>query len=239
MGAFERVRQRLSGLLGAPAPDEQEVALPVEAEDALRTLAQEDPNDVEAFRRLAETVRRRAAEGRVEVDASRAADDAVWALAEELAHSPKAWYPLVEMARLSIRDDREAAMRRLATATDRDPSGTALATSLRMLRREGFPAEALSLGVGHWRPHEHEPQAGRHVVAAAVEAGRHGEARRHLDALGLHPDTGAVARLREDLERLIAEAERARPARLREFERTGEMPRIVVDVRDDESSPRP
>ncbi|HEX2809935.1 MAG TPA: hypothetical protein VHN80_27545, partial [Kineosporiaceae bacterium] len=43
----------------------------------------EDPNDVEAFPRLAEIVRRRAGEGHVGGDQQRAADDAVWALAEE------------------------------------------------------------------------------------------------------------------------------------------------------------
>jgi len=243
MSTFERIRQRLSSVLapGQPAPDD--VALGDEADEALRTLVQADPNDVEAFARLAKIVYRSAAEGREHIgDPEKAADDAVWALAEELAHSPKAWYPLVEMARLSIKDDREAAMRRLGTAAERDPSGRALAMGLRMLRETGHPAEALSLGVGHWRPTEHDPEAGRHIVAAAVESGRTAEARRHLQALAQHPDRPAVDRHVEELDRLIAEAERARPAREREYERTGEMPRIVVDTReekvgDDKSRP--
>ena len=154
----------------------------------------EDPNDVEAFPRLAEIVRRRAGEGHVGGDQQRAADDAVWALAEELAHNGKAWYPLIELARLSVHDDRDAALRRLATASDRDPSGRALATGLAMLRETQMPSDALGLGVAHWRPREHDLEAGR-----------------HLAALSLHPDSGRVAALRAELEGLLArlEAERA------------------------------
>jgi hypothetical protein len=180
-------------------------------EDDLRAhLKNDDPNDVEAFARLAETVRQRAAEGHPEQDRVRAANDAVWALAEELAHSQKAWYPLVEMARLSIEDDREASLRRLSTAAERDPTGRALAMGLQMLRETGHPGDALNLGVGHWRPRDHDIEAGRQLVEAAIEAGRHGEARRHLDALSAHPDQGRAAALRAELERRIAQSEPAR-----------------------------
>jgi hypothetical protein len=182
-------------------------------EDDLRTHLNDDPNDVEAFARLAETVRRRAAEGHPEQDRARAADDAVWALAEELAHSPRAWYPLVEMARLSIEDDREASLRRLSTAAERDSTGHALAMGLQMLRETGHPGDALNLGVGHWRPREHDIEAGRQLVEAAIEAGRHGEARRHLEALSAHPDQGRVAALRAELERRIAQSEPVREVR--------------------------
>ena len=182
-------------------------------EDDLRAHLNDDPNDVEAFARLAETVRRRAAEGHPEQDRARAADDAVWALAEELAHSPRAWYPLVEMARLSIEDDREASLRRLSTAAERDSTGHALAMGLQMLRETGHPGDALNLGVGHWRPREHDIEAGRQLVEAAIEAGRHGEARRHLEALSAHPDQGRVAALRAELERRIAQSEPVREAR--------------------------
>jgi hypothetical protein len=187
------------------------VSLP---EDDLRAhLKNDDPNDVEAFARLAETVRRRAAEGHPEQDRARAANDAVWALAEELAHSSKAWYPLVEMARLSIEDDREAALRRLSTAAERDSTGRALAMGLQMLRETGHPGDALNVGVGHWRPREHDIEAGRQLVEAAIEAGRHGEARRHLEALSMHPDQGRVAALRAELERRIAQSEPVRDVR--------------------------
>ncbi len=195
---------------------------PVDAarEDRLRLRLHDDPNDEQAFDELAEIVRRRAAEGHVPegrlgqpvppADLERAANDAVWALAEEMAGNPRAWHPLVELARLSIRDDREGALRRLGTAAERDPSGRALVEGLAMLREVGLPDEALGLGVGHWRPREHDVEAGRHLVQAAVEAGRMGEARRHLDALGLHPDQGRVAPLRAELEREINMAERKR-----------------------------
>jgi hypothetical protein len=195
---------------------------PVDAarEDRLRLRLHDDPNDDAAFSELAEIVRRRAAEGHVPegrlgqpvppADPDRAANDAVWALAEEMAGNPRAWHPLIELARLSIRDDREGSLRRLGTAAERDPSGRALVEGLAMLREAGLPDEALGLGVGHWRPREHDVEAGRHLVQAAVEAGRMGEARRHLDALGLHPDQGRVAPLRAELEREIHLAERKR-----------------------------
>jgi hypothetical protein len=172
----------------------------------------ENPNEVDSFHRLAEIVRRRAGEGHVGGDQQRAADDAVWALAEELAHNSRAWYPLIELARLSVHDDRDAALRRLATAADRDPSGRALATGLAMLREAQLPSDALGLGVAHWRPREHDLEAGRHLVLAAVESGRIGDARRHLDALSAHPDAGRVAELRAELEGLIAQLEAERAA---------------------------
>jgi hypothetical protein len=180
-------------------------------EAALWERLRHDPNDIEAFPRLAEIVRYHAAEGHEEGDRQRAADDAVWALAEELAHNARAWYPLIEMGRLSVHDDRDAALRRLATAADRDPSGRALATGLAVLREEQLPNDALGLGMAHWRPVEHDLEAGRHLVLAAIEARRVGDARRHLDALSAHPDAGRVAELRAELEGLIRqfEAERA------------------------------
>lgn len=176
-------------------------------EARLRERLHEDPNDVQAFNRLADIVRRRAAEGHADGDPQRAADDAVWALAEEVARDHHAWHPLVELARLSVHEDREGAMRRLATAAERDTAGEGLAAGLAMLREAGMPNEALGLGVGHWRPREHTIEAGRHLVHAAVEAGRIGEARRHLEALSDHPDKGKVAPVRAELERAIAGAD--------------------------------
>jgi hypothetical protein len=200
---------RGSGPADAPVPtaaDPFEEPLPVDAaeENRLWAVLREDPNDVVAFAHLAEVIRRHAAQGHPVNERVRSADDAVWSLAEELAHSPRAWFPLVELARLSIHDDREQALRRLATASERDPSGDALATGLLMLRDAGLPGDALNLGVGHWRPREHDLEAGRQLVEAAVEAGRVGEARRHLQALGQHPDAHGAAVLRSELERLIA-----------------------------------
>ncbi len=177
----------------------------------------EDPNDPTAFGALAEIVRRRAAEvgpdgdpltaPQDEMAKQRAADLAVWALAEELAGHPRAWYPLIELARLSIHDDHEGALRRLSTAAERDPTGHALLEGLDMLRGAGLPVEALGLGVGHWRVREQPVEIARHLVHASIEAGRPLEAKQHLNALDLHPDTEAVARLRAELDATISRAD--------------------------------
>jgi hypothetical protein len=186
-------------------------------EDSVRALLHEDPNDVRAFRALAEIVRRRAAEmgpdgdpltaPQDDVEKQKAADLAVWALAEELAGNPRAWYPLVELARLSVHDDHEGTLRRLTTAAERDPSGQALAESLGVLREAGLPVEAIGLGVGHWRVKEHTPEVGRHLVLAALEADRPLEAKHHLNALDMHPDAEAVAKIRPELQQAVAQAE--------------------------------
>lgn len=213
MGLLDRLRGRLRAVAAPSARDKS--AAPrrrrrvdgPEADDhqvALRARLHDDPNDAEAFAALAEIVRRQAAEGHEDAERRpRAVADAEWALAEELAHSSRAWYPLIELGRLSLHEDLEGAQRRLGIAVEREPTGRALAESLAMLRREGMPEVALSLGVGHWRPREHVPAAGRELVQAAAEAGRIGEARRHLDALAQRPDAD-VTDLRDQLDALAA-----------------------------------
>ncbi|MGZ4611967.1 MAG: hypothetical protein ACXV1K_02165 [Kineosporiaceae bacterium] len=226
MAALDRMRRRLSRSR-QPAERAAAPAPPTPAEEArLWAVLREDPNDVQSFHALAEIVRRRAEEGHRGGDPRKAADDAVWALAEELAHSGRAWYPLIELGRLSLHDDRDQALRRLATASDRDPSGVALATAAKMLRDEGRPDDALGLGVGHWRPRDHDVEVGRQLVRAAVEARRPGEARRMLDTLSTHPDTAQVVAARAELEPLVAEAERNRAS----GPSSGQIP--VVDVRE-------
>lgn len=166
----------------------------------------DDPNNVPAFRALAELVRRHAI-GQINEDdplsaavdspgRDRAADLAVWALGEELAGNPRAWYPLIEVARLSLADDHDGALRRLGTAAERDPDGRGLAEGIKLLRQAGQPAEALNLGVGHWRVREHNIEVGHELVLAALEAGRPAEAKMHLDALASHPDRSAAFALR-------------------------------------------
>jgi hypothetical protein len=230
MGVLDRIRRRLAGEQ-PPAQERPAVAAPVAptpAEEArLWAVLREDPNDVQSFHALAEIVRRWGEEGHEGGDPRKAADDAVWSLAEELAHSPRAWYPLIELGRLSVHDDREQALRRLATASDRDPTGCALATAVQMLREEGLPAEALGLGVGHWRLKEHVVEVGRQLVLAAAEAGRTADARRTLDVLGSHPDTEKVEQVRPELQRAVEEAERIRAAA---GPPSGQIP--VVDVRE-------
>lgn len=186
-------------------------------EDSVRALLHEDPNDERAFQALAEIVRRRAAEmapdgdpltaPHDDVEKQKAADLAVWALAEELAGHPRAWYPLVELARLSVHDDHDGTVRRLTTAAERDATGRALAEGLAVLRESGMPVEALGLGVGHWRVKEHTVEVARHLVHAAIEADRPLEAKHHLQALDMHPDQEAAGRIRPDLERAVAQAE--------------------------------
>src|SRR3954469_14346131 len=208
MGALDRIRRRLnSGRPPAPREPDPPAALATPEEEArLWAVLREDPNDVQSFHALAEIVRGWAAEGHAAGDPRKAADDAGWSLAEELAHSGKAWYPLIELGRLSVHDDREQALRRFATASDRDPSGKALAQGVQVLRDEGLPSEAIGLGVGHWRPREHQVEVGRQLVLAAIEARRPSDARRNLENLTLSGDAEAVARARKELEPLVAEA---------------------------------
>ncbi len=184
-------------------------------EDALRSVLSDDPNNERAFSALAEVVRRRAAEAYeaehdplrapgVAQERERAANLAVWSLGEELAGNPRAWYPLVELARLSVDDDHESATRRLVTAAERDPTGRALAAGIELLRTNGRPGEALNLGVGHWKVRDQIPEVGEQLVLAALESGRPAEARQYLDALAEHPD--AEAAVQDLLPRLQAAA---------------------------------
>jgi len=212
---FRRLFQRPAPVsrVGARRPSSAAPAGDEAREDRLRARLATDPNDVDAFRELAELVRRRADGPQpaddpltptddpesAEQERARRGDLAVWALAEELAGHPRAWYPLVELARLSVGEDHEQAVRRLVTAHERDASGTALAHGLGVLRDAARPGEALALGTGHWRVREHDPEVGRHLVLAAIEAGRPDEAERHLAAFDLHPDDVLVAPLRVEL----------------------------------------
>src|SRR5690625_4591782 len=115
---------------GAAQPEDAEAQ-----EAALRERLHEDPNDLQAFAQLAELIRWRteSAEQQDPLIAEATGSDvdariraAQWALAEELAGNPRAWHPLIELARLSLDDDHEAALRRLGTACERDRSGRAL-----------------------------------------------------------------------------------------------------------------
>lgn len=216
MGAFARFRGRLGRRKAQPAqvqPEERGSVSTIHdsaPEELLHAALAEDPNDTVAFGKLAALVRVRAAEGHLAGDPGQAEAFAVWALAEELAHDQRAWFPLIELARLSLAEDRDAALRRLGIAAERDPSGSALTQGVALLREAEDYDAALALGMGHWRPEEHPLAAGRELVVAAVEANRLAEARRHLDALARHPDSHEVEAMRPDLERYIAAAERSR-----------------------------
>lgn len=210
-------RRRPQRLPGARQATSAARSADLPREDTLRARLVEDPNDSVAFAELAELVRRRA--DSVEpvdpliaehepVERHISADVAVWALAEELAGSPRAWYPLIELARLSLHDDHEGAMRRLAAACEREHTGRALAEGVRTLREAELPAEGLGLGVGWWSPTEHAPEAGRQIILAALEAERALDARRHLGELAERADAETLAVVAE-LEPRVAAAERA------------------------------
>ncbi len=177
-------------------------------EVVLQAKLHEDPNDVATFTALVELIRQRAAQGHGGIAPSHPRDSSIWALAEEIAQDQRAWYPLIELARLSIDEDRDAAIRRLGVAAERDPTGQALLEGLLLLRSAGMPEAALGLGVGHWRPRRHPLEAGRQLVEAALDAGRVGEARRHLRAMAAHPDADQT--ILDDIQALVTVAEQVR-----------------------------
>ncbi|MDN6487452.1 hypothetical protein [Ancrocorticia populi] len=192
--AFLDIVQRL--LKNSPTSDSR-----AQRAEELRQRLSENPNDVMAFEELAQIVRD-AEENKEAADPLTAdvtgtidvtADLAMWALAEEIGASPDAWYPLVELARLSVDSDRESALRRLTVASDRETSGRALAAGIRVLREAGLPSAALGLGLGRWRPEDQEFEAGEQIVRAALEAGRVGEARTFLAQL---PEEGHAEQIR-------------------------------------------
>ena len=205
--------------VGARRPTHFPLPADASQEDALRSRLHDDPNNVEAFSALAELVRRRATEvARPDpltadtgpIDLTSTANTAHWALAEELAGSPRAWFPLIELARLSLEEDREGAMRRLGAACGRNPDGHAIVEGIKMLREAHLPGEALGLGVGHWSPRDQISEAGRQVVRAALDAGRAGEARHHLSALAEYgAGRSGTADVVAELEPFVAAAEDA------------------------------
>jgi len=177
-------------------------------EAVLRRRLTEDPNDARAFRRLV-TLLSRIGPGHLsstEPAGSDTRDDVTWALAEELARNPRAWYPLIELARLSLHEDAETAVRKLVTACERDPKGHALTRAVELLRRASRPDEGFRLALAQWRPQDHHLEAGRQFVLAGLESGRVAEARRHLEAVASRPGGGAAAQLRAELTRRLAVA---------------------------------
>ena len=163
-------------------------------EDALRAMLADDPNNEQAFAALVALVHKNCAgEGEDANDPLKAAEDAatfaekrkvaVWALAEEYSGHPRAWYPLIELARLSLPDSVEESVRRLNAAVARDASGTALATAIDLLLERELYHEAYNLGVGNWRPKEHHAAAGVRVVRAALKCERLVDAENSLQEL--------------------------------------------------------
>lgn len=184
-------------------------------EQLLLARLQEDPNDVDSFRGLVRLLAP-PTDGEPGSGAGvTTTDDTTWALAAELAQHPRAWYPLVQLARLGLDQDPDTAAWRLAEATVRDDSGRALTAALALLRTSGHPDEAFRLALARWRPDRHEPATGREFALAAVEAHREREFAGHLDALSSRPGGHRVAQVRAALERHRRARGGASPARPR------------------------
>lgn len=153
-------------------------------EVALRHVLREDPNDERAFADLVSLLDSSPTVGTATVR------DITWSLAEELTRHPQAWFPPLELARVSLGDEA-AAMRWITVAMQRDSTGRALTRAAAMLRAAGRSDNAFRLVIAHWRPAVHGPAPGRHLVRAALETGRTQELRRHLK--GLAPVSRRVA----------------------------------------------
>ncbi|NLI18194.1 MAG: hypothetical protein GX427_05190 [Actinomycetales bacterium] len=195
MGILDRIKAKIEWAQAANVVSE---------EAALVARLDADPNDRQALVRLAELITQPVPEAIADpltaaqqpATAAGQRRTALWALAEEYAGNPHAWAPLIELARLLVEDDEDAATRRLATACDRDPSGQALAQSIEMLRDRGLAHQAVSLGVAKWVPATHPYETGRQLVLAAVEAQDGLKARELVSRLGdAYPDVDEVARL--------------------------------------------
>ena len=193
-------------------------------EKELREALRADPNDAEAFDELSTIVcdraERRSREeaeehggrrddsnptGEIPRVPASAGSFAVWSLCEELAQRPDAWYPLIVLARLSLDEDPTGALHRYETAVDRDPTGGALAASVEDLVKAGKVGDGVALGVGHWKPAQHVPEAGAALVRASLAAGSPADAEFEV---GLMADNakddesrGLVADLQELLRR--------------------------------------
>lgn len=185
MGIFDRLKEKLPAKAAGLADARRRGT-----EEALRARLEEDPNDREALLALAEML---AAPHAAIPDPLTASHEpippavnrqtALWALAEDYAGSPHAWVPLIELARLLLADDEDGALRRLATACDRETSGKALAQSIAMLREHGCTSQALSLGVAKWNPASQDRAVGMQLVTAALEARDPGRARELVSRL--------------------------------------------------------
>jgi hypothetical protein len=145
-------------------------------EVALRRVLRENPNDEQAFADLVSLLDNSPTAGTATVQ------DITWSLAEELTRHPQAWFPPLELARVSL-DDEAVAMRWIAVAVQRDSTGRALTRAAAILRAAGRSDNAFRLAIAHWRPAVHGPAPGRHLVRAALETGRTQELRRHLKGL--------------------------------------------------------
>ncbi len=179
-------------------------------EDALRAQLADDPNNQLAFNALLELVVRNCAdEGSENEDPLNALQDeanyaekrtmSAWALAEEFSGHPRAWFPLTELARLSIDVDPDEAIRRLTAAIARDPHGEALAVAVKLLAENDRSHEAYNIAMGHWKSREHIPAAGVAVVRAALLSEKQTEAEAALTELLGHASAAEISEIDPEL----------------------------------------
>lgn len=173
-------------------------------EDALRAVLSDDPNNVNAFKALVDVVTRNCAvetsdnedplnASSVDSEQAQIKRMSIWALAEEFSGHPRAWRPLLELARLSIEQEPEEAQRRVNAALARDTTGEALAEAIALYTRFDRAGDAYNFAIGHWKPREHVPQAGVALVRAAVLGEKHIEAETALAELLNHATAQDIA----------------------------------------------
>lgn len=208
MAFLDLMRQLLND---SSAKSEVDNELLLRAQD-LRDVLANDPNDVAAFEELASIVRSLGAD-RTPADPLTAdqpqsdeqtADLILWSLSEDLGSDSRGWYPLIQLARLSIDQDREGALRHLETAADREESGLALAEGLKVLREAGEYDTATQLGLGRWNPSTHTTAVGEELIESALEVNKPEEAARYLVLLR---ESGADDEIIDELELRIATTE--------------------------------
>ena len=187
--AFLDILKQLMQVSGAADAEADRVARGLE----LRETLYDNPNDIAAFQSLAEIVEQAVKAAEVEdpltAESDHHADQAnlaMWSLAEELSGRPNAWYPLIELARLSVDSDIEGANRRLHTAIERDRTGRALGEAIKILREAGHADAGISLGIAYWDPADHKFAAGEQIVMAAIDAEKPEVARKHFETLHEH-----------------------------------------------------
>ncbi|SDU81515.1 hypothetical protein [Arcanobacterium phocae] len=178
----------------------------------LRVDLDSDPNNQEAFEELISLIRKLGQSSPTADPLT--ADDVqhrktpvklvLLALSEDLASDSRAWYPLIQLAKITIDDDPAAAVHQIEVAAAREESGRALAEGIHLLVEADQPDTAMQVGMGRWNPENDIPDVGIELIKAAVETGKISDAQRFLTALEQHhPGNQDVL----DLHAFIAEAE--------------------------------
>ncbi|MFY9262832.1 MAG: hypothetical protein GX483_07095 [Actinomycetaceae bacterium] len=163
----------------------------VERAIELREHLAHDPNDQVAFAELADLVRDLGATDTpadpLTADAQSSAEDnarlVLWSLAEELASDSRAWNPLIQLAKLTLGDDLESAVRYLTTAVTREDTGLALASAIKILRLAGYTDAAVQFGLGKWNANTHISQVGEEMIATALARGKVARARKYFELM--------------------------------------------------------